>query len=151
MKRILFLCSGNYYRSRFAEILFNHLAQENELEWMADSRGLIAQSSHNPGPIAQVTINGLHARNVPVGAQRFPMQLSEADLIQADRIIALYDREHRFLMQQYFPNWIKDVEFWNVPDMDEMNAEKALALIERDVRLFIENECKSERVKEIKT
>ena len=24
---VLFLCTGNYYRSRFAEILFNHAAQ----------------------------------------------------------------------------------------------------------------------------
>lgn len=137
MKRVLFLCSGNYYRSRFAEILFNHLAQENDIEWTADSRGIIAESSHNPGPIAEVTINGLRARNVPVEAQRFPMQLSQVDLTQADRIVALYDREHRFLMQQYFPNWVKQTEFWNVPDMDELNPEKALALIERNVQALV--------------
>ena len=66
--RILFLCSGNYYRSRFAELLFNHLAQENDLEWSADSRGIIAAASRNPGPISQATLDGLAARSIPVEA-----------------------------------------------------------------------------------
>ena len=39
-KRVLFLCTGNYYRSRFAEILFNQLAPTRGLNWRADSRGL---------------------------------------------------------------------------------------------------------------
>ena len=39
-KTVLFLCTGNYYRSRFAEILFNHLAGQSKLAWRADSRGL---------------------------------------------------------------------------------------------------------------
>ena len=37
---VLFLCTGNYYRSRFAEMLFNHLAVESQLNWKADSRGI---------------------------------------------------------------------------------------------------------------
>ena len=40
MKTVLFLCTGNYYRSRFAEILFNWHATQQELNWRADSRGL---------------------------------------------------------------------------------------------------------------
>ena len=37
MKQVLFLCSGNYYRSRFAEHLFNWLAAKVNLSWRADS------------------------------------------------------------------------------------------------------------------
>ncbi|MBD3320550.1 MAG: hypothetical protein GF350_05575 [Chitinivibrionales bacterium] len=37
---ILFLCTGNYYRSRFAEILFNTISGALELEWKAISRGV---------------------------------------------------------------------------------------------------------------
>jgi protein-tyrosine phosphatase len=31
-KIMLFLCTGNYYRSRFAELLFNHLAKQRGLD-----------------------------------------------------------------------------------------------------------------------
>ena len=37
MKRVLFLCTGNYYRSRYAEELFNHLARGENLPWRASS------------------------------------------------------------------------------------------------------------------
>jgi hypothetical protein len=36
---ILFLCTGNYYRSRYAEELFNHLAKVKGHSWRAFSRG----------------------------------------------------------------------------------------------------------------
>ena len=39
MPTVLFLCSGNYYRSRFAEIFFNWLAPQQGLNWRAESRG----------------------------------------------------------------------------------------------------------------
>src|SRR5581483_7794068 len=136
--RILFLCSGNYYRSRFAEILFNHLAAENDLEWDADSRGIVAEASRNPGPISQATLDGLAARNIPVGAVRFPMQLTEQDLERADRVIALYDDEHRPMLRRDFPRHVQSVEFWRVPDLDEMSSDEALSLIEENVRTLIQ-------------
>jgi protein-tyrosine phosphatase len=39
-KTVLFLCTGNYYRSRFAEVLFNSVADRMGLPWRASSRGL---------------------------------------------------------------------------------------------------------------
>jgi protein-tyrosine-phosphatase len=35
MKTLLFLCTGNYYRSRYAEELFNHHAARGGLLWQA--------------------------------------------------------------------------------------------------------------------
>jgi protein-tyrosine-phosphatase len=34
-KTVLFLCTGNYYRSRFAEVLFNSVAGKMGLLWQA--------------------------------------------------------------------------------------------------------------------
>ena len=137
MKRVLFLCSGNYYRSRFAEILFNYFAQENDLEWRADSRGIVAQWSHNPGPISQAALEGLRARQISHNVTRYPMQLTENDLARGERIIALYEHEHRPMIQTYFPQHENNIEFWHVPDLDEMNAEHALAMIERSISELI--------------
>ena len=39
-KNVLFLCTGNYYCSRFAEILFDSVAGKMGLHWKASSRGL---------------------------------------------------------------------------------------------------------------
>ncbi len=64
-KTVLFLCTGNYYRSRFAELLFNHLASQNKLEWIAISRGLaLERGAHNIGPISKDTVEALAERGV---------------------------------------------------------------------------------------
>ena len=41
-KTVVFVCTGNYYRSRFSEYLFNALAKKSGLQWRATSRGLRA-------------------------------------------------------------------------------------------------------------
>ena len=38
-RRLLFLCTGNYYRSRYAEETFNFQAKRDRLCWTAFSRG----------------------------------------------------------------------------------------------------------------
>ena len=38
-KKVIFVCSANYYRSRYAEHYFNWLAGQEKLGWEADSRG----------------------------------------------------------------------------------------------------------------
>jgi protein-tyrosine phosphatase len=136
-QRILFLCSGNYYRSRFAEILFNHLAKENELSWSADSRGIVAKLTSNPGPISDETKHGLKKRGISTGTLRFPIQLQETDLTQADRIIALYENEHRPMIVNYYSDWENEIEYWDVPDLDEWSADDALARIEEQVRALV--------------
>ncbi len=46
-KTVLFLCTGNYYRSRFAEALFNSVAGKMGLPWRASSRGLALERGVN--------------------------------------------------------------------------------------------------------
>jgi len=137
MNHVLFLCSANYYRSRFAEHMFNYLAQENNLDWRAESRGIVAQSSFNPGRIAQATRQGLAARNIHLDDPRYPLQLTEEDLVNSDHIVALYEPEHRPMVSSYFAPWENKIEYWLVPDLDELDAASALALIEQKVQTLI--------------
>ena len=67
MKTLLFLCTGNYYRSRLAEELFNHRAQHAGLSWIAQSRALAIESGiSNVGSLAPLAVTleerGLAAR-----------------------------------------------------------------------------------------
>ncbi|HEX3600375.1 MAG TPA: hypothetical protein VHU84_09555, partial [Lacipirellulaceae bacterium] len=62
-QQVLFLCTGNYYRSRFAEIYFNWLAQQRGLAWSAESRGLALDDCNN-GPISRHTLSILKMRGI---------------------------------------------------------------------------------------
>ena len=137
--QVLFLCTGNYYRSRFAELLFNHMAVNLDLRWRAESRGIAVDlGSKNIGPISPYALQGLRDRLIFLeGNIAPPVQLQEHDLRQAGRIIALYELEHRPLLQQRFPSWTERVEFWDVPDVHLVAAPTALAAIEENVQTLI--------------
>jgi len=130
-KIVLFLCTGNYYRSRIAEVLFNSVAVKVGLSWKASSRGLaLERGVNNVGPMAVSAITALEALGVraPDAVARFPVQVTINDFEGADRIIALKHAEHLPLLQERFPAWVEKVEFWHVDD-----APKVLGLIEREV------------------
>jgi len=134
-KTVLFLCTGNYYRSRFAEVLFNSVAGKMGLPWQASSRGLaLERGVKNVGPMAVTAITALEALGVRTAdaVTRLPAQVTTDDLERADRVVALKHAEHLPLLQERFPAWADKVEFWHVDD-----APEALALIEREVMAFV--------------
>src|SRR5260370_26230012 len=82
-KNVLFLCTGNYYRSRFAEILFNSVAGKMGLPWRASSRGLpLERGVHNVGPMAVAAVKALEAPGLRGIADltRLPAQATADDL-----------------------------------------------------------------------
>jgi protein-tyrosine phosphatase len=130
-KTVLFLCTGNYYRSRFAEILFNSVAGKMNLLWRASCRGLaLERGVNNVGPMAVTAIEALEARGLRAIADfaRFPIQVTADDFDTAAWIVALKQAEHLPLLQERFPAWAEKVEYWQVDDSPE-----ALGLIEREV------------------
>jgi protein-tyrosine phosphatase len=127
----LFLCTGNYYRSRYAEVLFNSVAGKMGLPWRASSRGLtLERGVNNVGPMEASAIKSLEARGlraVPEFA-RFPIQVTVEDFEAAHWIVALKEAEHLPLLQERYPAWTEKVEFWHVDDAPEV-----LGLIEKEV------------------
>lgn len=136
---VLFLCTGNYYRSRFAELLFNHLAPQNELDWMAISRALaLDRGAGNIGPISKDTLEALAERGIRLEENfRHPIALEEGDLVVASHIVAVKQDEHLPLLQRKFPRWVERVEFWHVHDTDFALPREALAQIDQNVRRLI--------------
>ena len=128
---VLFLCTGNYYRSRFAEVLFNFVAGKKGVPWRASSRGLaLERGVNNVGPMAAAAVRALEELGVFAhdAVSRIPAQVLVEDFQAADRIVALSQAEHLPLLQERFPAWADRVEFWRVDD-----APEALALIEKEV------------------
>lgn len=129
---VLFVCTGNYYRSRYAELLFN-VRRPAMLDWRAFSRGF-DPSSFNPGPIAGAVVARMTERGLALpDPLPFPRRLKEADLQSAQRIIALDAQEHPPFVREYFPEWRDRFTFWHVPDLDRMGAQEALGLVEGNV------------------
>ena len=138
MKRVIFLCTGNYYRSRFAEIFFNWHAEQKGVPWKAESRGL-ALDPFNPGPMSRNTLDRLNRHGIPTDAYlRLPLDAASQDFKSADHIVAVKETEHRPLIRARFPSWLDQVEFWEVHDLDCVGPDVTIPHLEREVFSLIE-------------
>jgi protein-tyrosine phosphatase len=131
-RHVLFICTGNVYRSRFAEAVFNHHAEQREIPWIAFSRGLavhLTEEDLSPFTAGALALRGIDMRQT--GTSR--KQLSETDLSIATHRIALYRFEHFPMVVAQFPAWAERIEYWEVPDLPFRSAGDALQEIERKV------------------
>jgi protein-tyrosine phosphatase len=129
MREILFICTGNYYRSRYAEALFNHEASLRGLDWRAFSRGLAIHLA--PPGLSPHTTRRLQERGIPrdtTGTD--PVRVQEADFRRAARVVALKETEHRPLMARLHPGWENRIAYWEINDLDAATADVALGAIE---------------------
>lgn len=137
-KTVLFICTGNYYRSRFAEAYFNHLAEERGLKWRAFSRGLAIHQAPADPPLSPFTREKLEALRIDFRhtAERSVALLLD-DLITASLVVALQDTEHRPMFLRQFPDWIDKITFWEVPDAGFLAPPEALAAIQENVEFLM--------------
>ena len=139
MKKLLFLCTGNYYRSRFAEKVFNDLATKNNLNWEADSRGLaLERGVNNVGAISKYAVEALKQRGINVlPEERFPQSAIAEDFQNFDLIVAVDESEHCPLMKERFPEFIDSIEYWLIHDIDKTSPQEALGELEKKIKELI--------------
>ncbi|WP_417443404.1 low molecular weight phosphatase family protein [Joostella sp.] len=136
-ERILFICTGNYYRSRFAEILFDHLVEKEGLPYNSYSKGL-RLSKRNKGPLSVYTTAYLKDHNIDSSyLLRMPIPVSRQDFDYYDRIIAMDEKEHRQLMKQFFPEQENNIEYWSFADDYIEDPKLVLPKLETKVRDFV--------------
>ncbi len=134
---VLFLCTGNYYRSRFAEHYFNEQARLRNMDWQASSRGL-QPSQDNLGFMSRDALDRLRVLGIdPPEPMRLPMDLQEDELRAATVTIAVNEIEHRPLMEARFPEWTERVRYWRIFDVDVTAADTGLAAIEEAVQALL--------------
>jgi protein-tyrosine phosphatase len=130
--QVLFICTGNFYRSRFAEAVFNHLAEARKLSWRGFSRGLAIHWAN--GCLSSFVAEGLTARGIErrhTGADR--VQLTASDFESSTIRVALSRNEHLPMMRSQFPNWAEKIQYWEVEDLPKTSPEIALPAIELKV------------------
>jgi protein-tyrosine phosphatase len=140
LKKILFLCTGNYYRSRFAEHYFNQLASTRRLNWRAFSRGLaIGRFGENSGPISSHAVEALLELSVPLPTvHRFPEHATTADFQSADYVVAVKRDEHHSIVAEEFPESLVSTEFWVIHDLDVEEPVQALPQLQLHVEELVE-------------
>ncbi len=136
--RVLFICTGNYYRSRFAEAVFNHHAVMRGLPWRAFSRGLAIHLVPPGFMLSPHTHEHLAAREIDL-SHTAPGRaaLTEEDLASSEIIIALKDDEHRPMIRDQFPDWENRITFWDIADQPEQRPNEGLAATEKMVEALI--------------
>ena len=140
MKKILFLCTGNYYRSRFCEYFFNDLAIKEGTNWQATSRGLnVDPNSGNVGLMSADVIKALESFGIKLetSSLRKPMQVQSEDLENVDKVVAVDEVAHRPLVKSKLPQWQKKIEYWRVKDLDENPTESPLLQLQEKINVLL--------------
>jgi protein-tyrosine phosphatase len=139
LRQVLFLCTGNYYRSRYAEEVFNHLAERERLAWKAVSRAAAERCSpENVGPMSRFALEALSIKGInPQGAERYPVPCSRDDFKNVNRVVALKEAEHRPMIERRFPGLVNSIEYWDVDDIEFVSPSKALPKIDELVEWLI--------------
>lgn len=133
---VLFLCTANMYRSRLAEILFNHYAKQSGMEWSAVSRA-IADPSGLKG-MSSLTTNYLNLRGLGQLAEepRDPKRVGVEELESSSLAIAMCRSEHEPILLNTFGGLVRKriaenrLRFWNVYD-SQLRLPFPLGLIAR--------------------
>ena len=133
---ILFLCTGNYYRSRFAEEYFNALARAKGLSHGAASRGLRIdeEGRWNIGPISSAALSELKkAGIVPAPPLRRPQNLLPGEPGAYDLIVCLDKKEHLPMVRTRSELTGKRILYWDIKDLGEESPESAMARCRKKV------------------
>jgi len=119
-KQICFVCTGNYFRSRFAEAWFNHKMQELKVEptWSSISRGLKVDDANSRAVISPLTEAALQRKKISLKfTGEKPTTLTQEDCAKSAMIICIDLDEHRPMMNVVCPGFEHKTFYWNVKDL----------------------------------
>lgn len=141
MQKLLFLCTGNYYRSRFAEEYFNYYAVKRNLPWRADSMGIQRDftGNGNVGPISTITLAELASIGIEAqGKRRMPKHVYERDFGAFDKIIAMSREEHEPMLSEIWNMANKNIDYFNVEDLHIEDSDSALPRLRKHLDNLLE-------------
>ena len=95
MNNILFVCTGNIFRSRFAEEVFNHLCKINGVDAIAFSAGLQV-GRYKQRKIYWPAMNELERLKIePLRSNEDSVHINDIDVSIYDQIICMDEEEHK--------------------------------------------------------
>lgn len=137
-KSVLFVCTGNFYRSRFSEIYFRNLCENFNLNIEVFSVGFEVYKMSNKGPISKYTAEYLQELGIDFIKDRFPIQLEKEHFHHYDRIIAMDEKEHKPMSQIYFPEFSDRLEYWRFEDIQFIDPYTVLPKLKARIDIFFD-------------
>lgn len=133
--KILFICTGNAYRSPLAEALLKKLRPDLTVE----SAGL-----HVAIPIPKQVKDYLMEHNAADFLKSYPESIEEKELRTFDLIVAM-ESKHKQAVLRNCPDCEKRIVVWNIKDpyWEEEEAERIFVQIENKVKELAESLSKS--------
>lgn len=140
-ENVLFVCTGNYYRSRFAEAYFNYLTELLNLPYKADSSGLqidlADELAEEFGEISKDSREKLEELGVPSRLyERERRSFHVGDMNDKVLVIGMDREEHVPMLKERFSDEITEKFFFTeVKDIFDWTPEQTLS----EIKTIVEN------------
>lgn len=134
----LFLCTGNFYRSRHAEAWFNYKACEHGLHWWAESRGFrphLSSEDLSHWAADRLDRSGIARSLTPTKPAKFTTEY----LANSTFVIAMREAEHASMRRRDFPKWTNRIRYWDISETDKIAPETELPKIGSEVDNLVRN------------
>ena len=126
MDKVLFVCTANIHRSRFAEEVFNHFSEKNNKGVAAFSAGLRV-GDYNFRKIYYPALDNLEKFNIlPKRAEELSVHIKNIDLDQYDRLICMDKNEHKPMVLPDPQLSAFKFEYWDITDMPKVHSNISL-------------------------
>ncbi len=133
MFKILFIGTENTYRSKFAQLYFNAVAEEKGLKAMSFSAGF--KFSKKNSTVHKDIVQYLKSEQIDFPESHSESQiLNEYILENNDRRICLDMEEHLTYMRKQFPEYVRSTSYWHYPStLKQENPKYMLKQIQNEI------------------
>ena len=137
MYNILFVCTGNIFRSRFAEEVFNHLCKINGVDAIAFSAGLQV-GRYKQRKIYWPAMNELERLKIePLRSNEDSVHINDIDVSIYDQIICMDEEEHKPMVRSNELLSGFTFQYWNIVDMPKVPSDISLPRCYKKVETLI--------------
>jgi len=142
MKKVLFVCTANIHRSRFAEEVFNFFCTKHNKDYHAFSAGLRV-GDYSYRKIYFPALENLKIFNIiPKRPNDLSKHIKDVNLENYDKIICMDEDEHKPMVNSDPKLSNYNFEYWNITDMPKVDSNVSLPICYKKVENLL-NEMSS--------
>ena len=138
MHNILFVCTANIFRSRFAEEVFNFLAIKERIPAKAFSAGLKVGEYH-VRKIYRPALEQLTKFNIkPKRPNELSVHINEVQLSKYDLLICMDEAEHKPMVLSNSKLNDINFEYWDIIDEPKVQSDVSLPICFSKVKELVD-------------